>query len=304
VGLEATYYQAKTTDALVPVTLPPSTGILASSSQNIGELETSGFEFQISGILVQNQILEWSARANLSFMDSEALDLNGELISGDNKAEIKEGEVVPVYTGRVITNPNDFADPEYEEGVIGPVNPQRLYGLSTSLVLWDQLTADVLLEHQGGHYLPQYTGYQNGRRGVWYPCYDLYPKIIAYDQGDTSALDGVKALDRAKCALNGTGGYSSDYWVEKADFWKLRTVSLTYRLPQEIVGGFADRASVTVSGRNLLTWTDYSGVDPEVEDFRDRAEGGIFDGATDYGRREYYNLPNPRQWLLSLRVTF
>ena len=75
-------------------------------------------------------------------------------------------------------------------------------------------------------------------------------------------------------------------------------------LPQELIGGFADRASVTLSGRNLYTWTDYSGLDPEIEDFRDRAEGGVFDGATDYGRREYYNLPNPRQWLMSFRVTF
>ncbi|NNK64321.1 MAG: hypothetical protein HKO98_14080, partial [Gemmatimonadetes bacterium] len=51
-------------------------------------------------------------------------------------------------------------------------------------------------------------------------------------------------------------------------------------------------------------WTDYSGVDPEVEDFRDRAEGGVYDGNGDYGRREYYNIPTPRTFLLSFRVTF
>ena len=46
------------------------------------------------------------------------------------------------------------------------------------------------------------------------------------------------------------------------------------------------------------------GLDPEVEDFYDRSEGGIYDGATDYGRREYYNIPAPRSFLLSFRLTF
>jgi len=41
-----------------------------------------------------------------------------------------------------------------------------------------------------------------------------------------------------------------------------------------------------------------------VEDFNDRAETGIYDGSTDYGRREYYNIPAPRQFLMSFRMTF
>jgi hypothetical protein len=61
---------------------------------------------------------------------------------------------------------------------------------------------------------------------------------------------------------------------------------------------------VTLAGTNLATWTDYDGMDPEVEDFDDRAETGIYDGATDYGRREYYNLPPARSYMDSFRVTF
>jgi hypothetical protein len=98
--------------------------------------------------------------------------------------------------------------------------------------------------------------------------------------------------------------HNSDFWIGKADFWKLRTVAVTYELPASLVSQFASRATVTLAGSNLALWTDYDGLDPEVEDFQDRAEGGIYDGATDYGRREYYNLPSPRTYLLSFRVTF
>jgi hypothetical protein len=92
--------------------------------------------------------------------------------------------------------------------------------------------------------------------------------------------------------------------VEDASFWKLRSLALSYTLPSRLVAGFADRAIVTVAGNNLITWTDYTGLDPEVEDFSDRAGGGIFDGTGDFGRREYYNIPAPRTYLLSVRLTF
>jgi len=81
-------------------------------------------------------------------------------------------------------------------------------------------------------------------------------------------------------------------------------MALTWQLPARLVSSFASRASVTLSGTNLFLWTSYSGLDPEVEDFTDRAEFDIYDGSGAYGRREYYNLPAPRTFLLSFRLTF
>jgi len=305
IGLEATYYNTKTSDALVPVTYPPSEGFLATRTENVGEIKGSGTEFQLSAALLQTSMLEWRFTANLGFNSTEAVDLNGQELDADIFAGIREGDQVPTNYGKRIINPNEFAEPVVvDDTIIGPVNPTRLIGLSSSLRIGQRLVVDALLEHQGGHYLPNYTGYQNGRRGVWYPCYDIQAKLIAQKNGDASAVSDVRAIDRAKCRLNGIGGHEPDFWIEKADFWKLRTVAITYELPQSIVSRFASRASVTLAGTNLAIWTDYTGLDPEVEDFRDRAEGGIFDGSTDYGRREYYTLPSPRTYLLSFRVTF
>ena len=168
----------------------------------------------------------------------------------------------------------------------------------------EHFAVNLLAEHQGGHYLGNYTGYQNARRGVWRPCFDVQAKMVAFEQGDANALNDVTALQRGKCAMNATGGHNSDFWIEKADFWKLRQVALTYDLPEQWINRWASRASITLAGSNLFLWSDWSGSDPETEDFLDRAESGIYDGLGDYGRREYYSLPSPRSYLLSLRLTF
>ncbi len=59
---------------------------------------------------------------------------------------------------------------------------------------------------------------------------------------------------------------------------------------------------VTVSGRNLYTWTNYSGSDPEMQDFADQAN--LVGTAGRFGRRDYYQIPTPRSWAVSLRVNY
>jgi len=50
--------------------------------------------------------------------------------------------------------------------------------------------------------------------------------------------------------------------IQDASFVKLREVSTTYILPQRYIAG-ATRASITLAGQNLHTWTKYRGIDPE-----------------------------------------
>ncbi|MCG6989480.1 MAG: SusC/RagA family TonB-linked outer membrane protein [Gemmatimonadetes bacterium] len=316
-GVEATYFDTRTMDALVGVLLPPSNGFLARRTENVGTLKSSGTEFQITAALLRLANVEWRVRANMSFQSSDAVDLNChqvegqatpscEQISADNKAYIRVGYAVPTYWGYRVTNPNAHAAPIESDTMeaIGPVYPTTLLGFGTTVSLGRRLTMDALMEFHGGNYLPNYTGYQNSRRGVWYACYDIQRAMAqAYNTGDESVLAPYTALQRARCATNALGGHNSDFWVDKADFWKLRSVSLAYELPEAWVARYASRATLTLAARNLFTWTDFVGTDPEVEDFTDRA-GQVSEGAGEYGRREYYNLPPSRSFLLTLRVTF
>ena len=60
---------------------------------------------------------------------------------------------------------------------------------------------------------------------------------------------------------------------------------------------------MVLGGRNLVTWSDFSLYDPEVEDFGDRAEEN-YQGEGAFGRRDYYTIPSPRTWMLSVRLGF
>ena len=56
-----------------------------------------------------------------------------------------------------------------------------------------------------------------------------------------------------------------DYWVEDASYLRMRNVTLTYNLPVSKLNiNFMRNAQVYLSGQNLITFTEYSGFDPEV----------------------------------------
>ncbi|MBW3555084.1 MAG: TonB-dependent receptor, partial [Gemmatimonadetes bacterium] len=260
--------------------------------------EAGGWELGVVGGLLRTESLEWTARFNGTWQSSEVTDLGGEEIFGDNKAEFREGFPAPGFFGRVILNPNELAAPEVvRDTFIGNVYPTRLFSVGSTIQLFDRLTLDGLFEFQGGHFLPNYTGYQNARRGVWQPCFEI--QRAAAGVTDPAALENATARERAQCDLD---DFHSDFWVEPADFWKLRSVSASYRLPSGLVR-FGNNAVLTVAATNLFTSTDYSGTDPEVMDFYDYAEA-VFDGEADFGRRDYYQIPPPRTVTMSLRFDF
>jgi hypothetical protein len=63
----------------------------------------------------------------------------------------------------------------------------------------------------------------------------------------------------------GSGSYYSSYGIEDGSYLRLKTVALGYNLPSKVFGkSFLQSLRVYVSAQNLWTWTNYSGMDPEV----------------------------------------
>jgi hypothetical protein len=88
-------------------------------------------------------------------------------------------------------------------------------------------------------------------------------------------------------------------YLEHASFAKLREVNISYELPSSysgmLFGGRVSSARLELSGRNLKTWTPYTGYDPEVSNFGNAAIGRIID-TTPY--------PPSRQFFFSVNTTF
>jgi TonB-linked SusC/RagA family outer membrane protein len=105
-------------------------------------------------------------------------------------------------------------------------------------------------------------------------------------------------------ALYGVSGLQpSNVFVEDASFWKIRELSLSYRFGPEALNAVPglnrfSSIGINLTGRNLFTWTDYRGYDPEV------GRGGGNTGSAAIARVEGYQYPNFRTWTAGLELVF
>ncbi|MFB6240443.1 MAG: hypothetical protein ABEJ46_02585, partial [Gemmatimonadota bacterium] len=99
--------------------------------------------------------------------------------------------------------------------------------------------------------------------------------------------------DLVKSRAAGIG--SEDPFIYPADYAKLRTVTLRFRLPESWLDFLGVRgANLSVTGENLATWTSYEGTDPEVN----------FAGSDEITRAQFIGLPAGRRFVSSLEISF
>ncbi len=317
ISFEYQYYNQATVDALIEVTQLPSAGFVGVQLENVGELETTGHEVLVNANVFAAENFSWDVGASLSTNRSRVLDLGGltninlgwrnyvyapqectaELANGasfDGNGFIGQGctpgEMVyfplPAFCHDRVQNPDEVAAPNYEDQCVGSTTPTRTIGLNTAITLANRVTMDMVWEGQGGHWLSSGTAYQNTRRSVWPLCRDTYETIAA------GGRNTLTARERALCDPSVT---RYGMWTQPADFFKLRSASINFRIPEEWLPGQLRAATLRLQGRNLLTFTEFEGVDPEA--FEDGSAEVLF-------RQEYYNLPPIRSFLMSLKVDF
>lgn len=295
VTLAVTHFAQTTKDALIPVIQAPSLGFSSSQLTNVGTLENSGNEITLSGELLRRDNVKLTAKVGMTTLHSNAVNVGGQTLTifTNGRTYVQADYPVPSYMGKRVTNPDAHATPIYETfGYIGSVFATRTYNPSITLQMFKRYTFEALGEWQfGGHNLNA-AGYQNANLKVWRPCFAAQAALKKAAAGDSSSLADFTAMDRARCTLN-TAERDYSLWVEKADFFKLRSVSLTIDLPTRYVPGTRN-AALTLSGRNLFKKTDYTGFDPESADKTDNT----------FGRRDYYTFGPYKTFLVSLRVGF
>jgi TonB-dependent starch-binding outer membrane protein SusC len=160
---------------------------------------------------------------------------------------------------------------------IGRILPTNSQSFSGDVSLFrNLLTISGLLDRRAGHYQLNETenfrcstaynnGLQNAARGQCAATSD--PNASLEDQARfIAARFGARRVDPTTSAVTYVSTKAG--FIEKADFVKLRELSLTLNAPEALARRFSAvrGASVTLSGRNLKTWTDYSGIDPEINE--------------------------------------
>ena len=151
---------------------------------------------------------------------------------------------------------------------LGSPLPSREVSVTPSLTLYRRVRLSALLNYRGGFTV--YNAGQEFRCAVFVRCEE------AFAPGSSLALQARRVA--------GLLGTSAGY-IEDATFWKLREISLTFDAPSgwaRLVR--AASLSLTLAGRNLVTWTDYTGFDPEIS----------FNGTSNFSTAEFFTQPPVR----------
>lgn len=285
--IEFTRFDQQVSDALMPVAQTPSLGFEASQLMNVGKVSNKGFEIGVTGTIFAADWGGLDMALSFTQQKNEIVDLGG----APETDQIRLGQPVPVVVGTKLFNPDEVAPPEFvTDHVFGPREPTRLMGISSTLRLPYQLEVNFRGEYMGGHYI-SVSGISNTTgRHAWPEC-----EVRAYDYLANGRGGELTAYETLMCDTSYPGGsYPTTY---KADFFRVRELSLTTPLP----GRFLGNATLTVSARNYWTWfnKEWFFSDPEI-----LARAGEFTGLETLGGTIDESVPPPRMFTFSVRTTF
>jgi len=293
VGLELTYFRKTSRDALVARPLAPSLGAAATRFDNIGQVRNEGFEMLVNATLFD---LPGTARTDItlsgSFLDNELIDL-GDVepivfgLGGDTQRH-QEGFPLGGYWGTTLvdwdTTDDGLVDPASivlsdEQQFIGPSMPTREFSLNLGVDLFDLIRVQALFDYQGGHYLNNSTRF--------FRCGSAFLNCQEAFDPDTPTEDQARSL-AAQADARGV-------FIERGDFTRFRELSATFSLPGNLAQAInAERIAITLAGRNLATWTDYSGLDPEIN----------FAGQANFSTAEFLTQPPLRHFTARVSIDF
>ncbi len=299
-GFEATYFGGTTRDAILARSVPPSSGYGGTQFFNAGRITRSGMEFMVRGTPVQSSNFSWDMTFSISKNSNKIKDLGSvDTVSlGSNEAHVVgypagswfarhlvSAEFGP--DGKKTTNlmcdngsGGSVACASAPRVFLGNTAPETEGAFTTTVTFMQNFRLNALVDFKAGY--KKLDGNERVRCYLFSLCREnFFPE--EFDPVHVARVQGGSAF--------------IDEYTQDASFTKLREVALTYSLPPS----FAERVgvnsgSITVAGRNLLTWTDYKGLEPEAS-FIGGSRGSV-------GQFEQNVLPQLQTWVLSFNIGF
>ncbi|WP_400070736.1 SusC/RagA family TonB-linked outer membrane protein [Zobellia russellii] len=277
-------YRKETRDILLnlPAVQPATSPFVF---QNVdGVILNQGIELGLDYDIVQSEDFNWNANFNIAYNQNELTDYNGPNIqagdlfgqglTGTTSQILTDGK--PLFTYNLRNVDENFVvdtDPTIldKSGL-----PKITSGFSTgaSYKNWD---ASLFFSGQFGFYV-----YNNTANALF-----ASPQIGSRNNLKSTVDEGV--------ILSATN--PSTYFLEKGDFVRLQSASVSYNVPLSGTG-YLKSLRLSLNGQNLFLLTGYSGLDPEVSTSNIPANG-LPSAAIDY-----LAYPRPTTYSLGINVTF
>lgn len=310
-SLEVTAFSKMTTDLLVARTLAPSLGATNTAFANLSRMKNTGIEILVTGTVIDRPNFRWEGSVAATGLSNELVELGkgiSPIIFGFNSSQRHVGGYpAGGYWQRTYT----FAD-KNSDGLISRVNcptiggtanpqiaggaacevtlsdsmqyigqpiPTREFNVNQSFTLFKNATLNVLVQHRGGAKLFNST---REFRCSFATCAELNVR-------STSLEEQARGISRYMGTVAG--------YLEDASFTRLSELTLTLTAPSSWVrkvGMRTSKASLTIGGRNLALWTNYTGFDPEVNS----------NNGANFTTSDFLAQPPTRQWTTRLNITF
>ncbi len=306
---EVDYYIKKTNDLLLNQPIPGTSGF-TSITRNVGSLTNRGFEFVLNTRNIMTEDFTWNTNFNLSTLDNEVTGLpGGDIVQGLNI--VREGETISSfyiveYAGVDPANGNALfyrntlnADGsrdrsttasygEAERVIMGSPYPELMAGFTNNLTF---MNFDLSFTFQGEWGASLYNSggkFQSGNA--------RYEDNQTRDQLNRWQNPGdITNVPQARMYQT-NGQQDSSRYLEESDFIRLRNLTFGYTLPLSVTERFkVDRLRVYFTGVNLLTFTDYSGYDPEST-YDDLGGSNVQRGIT------FYSAPPAKTFTIGLNI--
>lgn len=277
IGVQFNYYTKKVNDLLINRVIAPTTGF-SSLLDNFGSLENKGFEFVLNLVPVANKDFRWDITGIYNHNRNKAIKIGQALTLISTNAgapvAILEGQPIGVFYGTFFATDNNGNQVKNASGIplqeLGIQNTPLSYTAQRSAA---GLPSGSVLRKVVGNPNPDYTASLVNE--LTYKKLNLRIQLDAVQDVDVWNADwrtrqGVGNGKVAEQEDKGevprgfvAGNYNIEQWrIDDGSFVKLREVSLGYNFGK--IRNIFSGLTLSLSGRNLISWDNYKGYDPEV----------------------------------------
>lgn len=324
------YYIKNTSNILYQV---PVTGLVGVTSiwKNIGKMRNTGIELTVGGDIIRTKDLTWNVTANISHNSNELRDLykqrdangnyvvkpvlisDGTSIAGTAQRILEIGEPVDTYYMKewAGVNPEDGKPQWYMDDANGNKVVTDNYS-KASYYKCGKASPDVYGSFSTSLFYKNFDLQANFGYSLGGQIYSYYRQEFDSDgayAGDRNQMKLQKGWSRwekpgdiathprAMYNNQDKGNLASSRYLESSDYLKLRSLTLGYNFDLKKYG--IQTLRLSISGENLFTITDYSGVDPELP--AGTNDKGVL-SVTNTGGTSVY--PAVRKFMLGVNLTF
>lgn len=275
--LTSGYYNNTSSNQLIGYTLSGQSGFTSYTANMPAKIQNSGLEFELNTQNIKGANFTWNTLFNISFQKNKLLEYKDLASSGDASA-YEVGKSIRIIKGfhflgidpntgtsqfldvdknNSISTPNDYV-------IIGETLPKFFGGLTNELT-FKNITLDIFFQFVKQGAINSDYGPLVGNFG------SMNNKRIEYLDYWRQAGDQTSIPRPSQSTSKGAYSAYSNYWRysdaawEDASYLRLKNVKLAYNftnLFKSRIGG-----TVFVMGQNLLTFTKYTGMDPEINGF-------------------------------------